>query len=178
MKQMQDFALQYTINKLFKVFLLQCQTSIHWYRDFGLQTTSYPLICPVPSVVALKDPYYARFWCLERTFSDSVAASLDIFLHATEQQHVHFLWLGRKWNGYPSSSVCITIHAHYMLSVSEMRKPYMLTWRASLQCHLSLSAHAFRCNYNSSRCPLPPKQVCTRHSGIPCIVLSQFNWTI
>ncbi|GFS52657.1 hypothetical protein TNCV_45401 [Trichonephila clavipes] len=32
----------------------------------------------------------------ERTSDDSVAASLDIPPHTTEQQHVHFHWLGRR----------------------------------------------------------------------------------
>ncbi|GFV83095.1 hypothetical protein TNCV_2802211 [Trichonephila clavipes] len=53
-------------------------------------------------------------------------------------------------------NVRIAIHVHRTLSMSEMRKPYVPTLRAHVQCHLSLSAHAFLCNYGSSRCSQLP----------------------
>ncbi|GFX50548.1 hypothetical protein TNCV_614771 [Trichonephila clavipes] len=52
--------------------------------------------------------------------------------------------------------VRITIHVHRTLSMSEMKKPHVPTLQTHVQRHLSLSAHAFLCNYVSSRCPLPP----------------------
>ncbi|GFU99894.1 uncharacterized protein TNCV_1257431 [Trichonephila clavipes] len=64
--------------------------------------------------------------------------------------------------------VRITIHAHRPLSMSEMSKSYVPTLRVHVQRHLSFSAHTFLCHYGSSRCFLPPFQVCTRHSGTPC----------
>ncbi|GFV58832.1 hypothetical protein TNCV_1673611 [Trichonephila clavipes] len=71
--------------------------------------------------------------------------------------------------------VHITIHVHHMLSMSEMRKPRGLILQADIQCHLSLSAHAFQCNYSSSQYSLPTLQVCTRHSGTTCIVYLSFT---
>ncbi|GFV77884.1 hypothetical protein TNCV_381 [Trichonephila clavipes] len=40
-----------------------------------------------------------------------------------------------------------------------MRKPHVPIMPSCVQRHLSLSAHAFLCNYGSSRCPLPPSKV-------------------
>ncbi|GFU48576.1 hypothetical protein TNCV_1439491 [Trichonephila clavipes] len=39
----------------------------------------------------------------ERTFDDSVVALFVIFSHTTEQQYIHFHWLGCRLNGYRST---------------------------------------------------------------------------
>ncbi|GFT63225.1 hypothetical protein TNCV_4747191 [Trichonephila clavipes] len=69
--------------------------------------------------------------------SQIVAAAMDI--HTT-----------RSISELAGFGVRITIHIHRRLSMSEIRKPHVPTLRAHVQHHLSLSAHAFLCNYGSS----------------------------
>ncbi|GFW73042.1 hypothetical protein TNCV_831611 [Trichonephila clavipes] len=60
-------------------------------------TRSISELTGLTSIVALKEihvPLSSNG--PERTFDDSVAVSLDIFAHTTEQQHVHIHWLGRR----------------------------------------------------------------------------------
>ncbi|GFV71958.1 hypothetical protein TNCV_2458911 [Trichonephila clavipes] len=56
-------------------------------------TRSISELTGVSSIMALKNPSSDA---PERTFDDLAATSLDIFPHTTEQQHVHFHWIGRR----------------------------------------------------------------------------------
>ena len=95
----------------------------------------------------------------------------------SEEQHVHFHWLGHRWIHVCQLSVSITIYVYCMLSLYKMRKLHVLILRACMQSHLLLSAHAFLCNYSSSQCSLPSLIVCTWHSRTSC-ALSKFYLSI
>ncbi|GFX44441.1 hypothetical protein TNCV_1394621 [Trichonephila clavipes] len=100
------------------------------------------------------------------------------------------IWLPPRWVSFPMKSnsnisisddravievdirqlgVRITFHVRRKQSFSEIRKLHLPTLLAQVHRHISLSAHAFLSIFGSSRCSLPPLQVCTRHSGTTCI---------
>ncbi|GFS99211.1 hypothetical protein TNCV_1600521 [Trichonephila clavipes] len=88
-----------------EVFRLQPQVSVHWYRVFGSESVMHPIqlwvfglfeTAQYLQLLHLKIRVPPGFDAPDRTFDDLVVASLDIFPLTTEQQHVHFSWLGRR----------------------------------------------------------------------------------